>query len=111
MTTQTATDREKRLAEGISHSASRRFSSSCFQTLSFGGDFRFHFYYHLCQQFFALFLTVRVDISGVFFAVWPNWGVSALPQMVIDLGDAPGARFAALTLVSLEGAGSKLSGN
>ena len=69
LTTQPATDREKRLTEGISHSVSRRFSLPCFQTLPFSGDFRFHFCYHICQQFFALFLTVGVDIPRALFAV------------------------------------------
>ena len=52
LTTQTATDREKRLTERISHSVSRRFLSACFQTHSFSGDFRFHFYDHLCYEYY-----------------------------------------------------------
>ena len=64
LTTQTATDREKRLSEGISHLLSRRFLSAWFQTLPFGGNFRFHFCYHLCQQLFTLFLTVSVYVPG-----------------------------------------------
>ena len=43
------------------------------------------------------------------FAVRPDGGVAALPQVVIDLCDASGAWLAALALVRLEGAGSGLS--
>ena len=108
LTTQPATDREKRLTEGISHSVSRRFSLPCFQTLPFSGDFRFHFCYHLCQQFFTLFLVVGIDISGVFFAIRPDWGIAAFPEFFVDLGDAPGPRFTPLSFVGLECTGNRL---
>ena len=109
LTTQPATDREKRLTGGISHSLSRRFLSACFQTLSFSVDFRFRFCYHLCQQFFALFLTVSVYVPGVLFAVRPDRRVAAFPEFFVDLGDAPGPRFTPLSFVGLECTGNRLS--
>ena len=108
LTTQPATDREKRLTEGISRSVSRRFLSACFQTHSFSGDFRFHFYDHLCQQFFTLFLTVSVDVPGVLFAVRPDRRVAAFPEFFVDLSDASGPRFTPLAFVGLECTGNRL---
>ena len=89
LTTQPATDREKRLTEGISRSVSRRFLSACFQTLPFSGDFRFHFCYHLCQQLFILFLAVFIDVPGSLFSVRPDRRVASFPELLVDLGDAP----------------------
>ena len=109
LTTQPATDREKRLTGGISHSLSRRFLSACFQTLSFSVDFRFRFCYHLCQQFFTLFLTVSVDVPRVLFAVGPDGRVASFPELLVDLGDAPGPRLTPLAFMGLECAGNRLS--
>ena len=108
LTKQPATDREKRLTEGISHSVSRRFSSACFQTRPFSGDFRFHFCYHLCQQLFALFLTVSVDVPGALLAVRPDRRVASFPKLLVDLGDASGPRFTPLAFVGLECTGNRL---
>ena len=44
------------------------------------------------------------------FAVRPDGGVASLPQVVVDLSDAPGAWFTAFPFVRLEGAGSELPG-
>lgn len=55
------------------------------QPLPFNGNLRFHLLYHLCQQPFALLFTVGVDIAGMFFAVRPDGGVAALPELVVDL--------------------------
>ena len=109
LTTQPATDREKRLTEGISHSVSCRFSSACFQTLPFGGNFRFRFCYHLCQQLFTLFLTVSVDVPGVLFAVRPDRRVAPFPKLLVDLGDASGSRLTPLAFMGLECTGSGFS--
>ena len=109
LTTQPATDREKRLTGGISHSLSRRFLSACFQTLSFSVDFRFRFCYHLCQQLFTLFLTVSVDIPRALFAVGPDGRVASFPELLVDLGDAPGPRLTPLAFMGLECAGNRLS--
>ena len=106
--TQPATDREKRLTEGISHSVSRRFSVPCLQTLSFSGNFRFHFYYHLCQQFFALFLTVSVDVPGALFAIGPDRRVAAFPELLVDLGAASGPLLTPLAFMGLECTGSRI---
>ena len=108
LTTQPATDREKRLTGGISRSVSRRFFSACFQTLPFNGNFRFHFCYHLCQQLFTLFLTVSVYIPGALFAVWPDRRVASFPKLLVDLGDASGSRLTPLAFMGLECTGSGL---
>ena len=108
LTTQPATDREKRLTERISHSVSRRFLSACFQTHSFSGDFRFHFYDHLCQQFFTLFLTVSVDVPRVSFAIRSDRRVASFPELLVDLSDASGPRFTPLAFVGLECTGNRL---
>ena len=107
LTTQPATDREKRLTEGISRSVSRGFSLTCFQMLSFSGNFRFHFCYHLCQQLFTLFLAVGIDISGALFAIRPDRRVASFPEFFIDLGDASSARLTPLAFISLKCAGSR----
>ena len=44
------------------------------------------------------------------FAVRPDGGIPSLPQIVVDLSDAPSAWFAAFPLVRLEGAGGEFPG-
>ena len=92
-----------------------RLISACLffqlQPLLFCGNLRFHLEDHLCQQLFAVLSGFSVDVAGMLFAVRPDGGVTALPQMVVDLSDAPSAWFAAFPLVRLEGAGSMFSGN
>ena len=72
--------------------------------LVFRGDLRLH----LPDQGGQLFLTLRlrfgVDVPGHAPAV-DDGGVAALPQVVVDLADASGARLAPLAFVGLEGAG------
>ena len=55
------------------------------QQLLFSGDLRFYFLYHFCQQPFALLFAVGVDIAWMLFAVGPDGGVAALPELVVDL--------------------------
>lgn len=75
-----------------------------------GSDFPFHLNDHLGQEFFTFFLTVGIDVAGVLFTVWPDGGVTPLPEFFIDLGDTAGTCFAPLALVGLEGVGGWLSG-
>lgn len=51
-----------------------------------------------------------INVAWTLLPIGPDRGVPALPQMVVDLGDAARACFAPLTLVGLEGAGGGLSG-
>ena len=66
---------------------------------------------HLLDQHGQLFLTFPfcfgIHISGYAPAV-DNGGVAAFPQVVVDLADAAGARFAALSFAGLKGAGGWL---
>ena len=78
----------------------------CVQPLLFSGDLRFHLENHLRQQPLTVLSGLGVDVAGMLFAVRPDGGVAALPQVVIDLCDASGAWLATFTLVRLEGAGS-----
>ena len=55
------------------------------QPLLFSGNLRFYLLYHLCQQLFALLFAVGVDVAWMLFAVWPDGGVAALPEFVVDL--------------------------
>ena len=80
------------------------------QPLLLGGDFRLHFCYHSCQQFFAFLLAVSVDVAGMLFTIRPDWGVPPLPELFVDLGDTARARLAPLPLMGLEGAGGGFSG-
>ena len=56
----------------------------------------------------TFFLAVCVDITGEASAVGEPWGVPAFPQIFVDLADTPGAGFAALPFVGLEGGGHRL---
>ena len=78
----------------------------CVQPLLFSGDLHFHLEDHLRQQLLTFLSGLGVDIAGMLFAVRPDGGVAALPQVVVDLSDASGAWLATFTLVRLEGAGS-----
>ena len=81
-----------------------------FQPFFVSGDLRFHLLDQACQKFLTLLPGLGVHIAGVFFAVWPDGGVAALPQMIVDLADTAGAWLAALTLVGLKGAGGGFAG-
>ena len=78
--------------------------------LLFCGNLRFHLEDHLCQQPFTVLSGFSVDVAGMLFAVRPDGGIAAFPQMIIDLSDAPGAWFTAFPFVRLESAGSELLG-
>ena len=87
-----------------------RFSSLCgscrsLELLPLGGDRRFHLNDQFCQFLLTFLLAVGVDITGEAAAVGEPGGVSTFPEVFIDLADAPGAGFAALPLVGLEGGG------
>ena len=67
---------------------------------------------HLLDQHLQLRLTflpgVSVDAFGMLGAVRPGGGVAALKQMIIDLGDAPGAGLPGLSQHRLEVCGRVL---
>ena len=63
-----------------------------------------HFLDHGCQLLFAFLSGFGIDIPGNAFAVGADWGVFALPEVVVDLVHAAGAGFAMLGLVGLEAA-------
>ena len=91
-----------------------RFSSlggSCrsLEPLLFCGHLRFHLDDQLCQFLLTFLLAVGIDITGETAAVGESWGISSFPQVFVDLADAPGAGFAALTIVGLECRGYRLS--
>ena len=75
------------------------------ELLPLGGDLRFHLDDQLCQLLFTFFLAVGIDIPGEASAVGEPRGVPSFPQVFVDLADAPGAGFAALAFVGLEGGG------
>ena len=57
----------------------------------------------------TFFSGLCVDITGVFFAVRPDGGIPALPEMIVDLADTAGTWFSPLTFVGLKGTGSRFS--
>ena len=67
-----------------------------------GGDLRLHLPDQFGQLHLALGLCFRIHVLGHALAV-DLGGVAALPQVVIELGDTPGARFAVLALDRLKG--------
>ena len=67
-----------------------------------GGDLRLHLPDQLGQLHLALGLCFRIHVLGHALAV-DLGGVAALPQVVIELGDTPGSRFAVLALDRLKG--------
>lgn len=77
------------------------------QPLLFSGDLRFHLEDHLCQQPLTFLSGLGVNISGMLLAIRPDWGVAALPQVVVDLSDASGSRLTPLAFVGLECTGGR----
>lgn len=73
-----------------------------------GGDLCLHFPDQFCQLFLTLGFRFRVDIPGHALSI-DDGGVSALPEVVIDLADTAGARLAALAFVGLEDGGRRVS--
>ena len=71
--------------------------------LPLGGNFSFHLDDQFCQFLFAFFLTVGVDIPGEAASIGEFGGVPSFPQFFVDLADAAGAGFTALTFVGSEG--------
>ena len=65
-------------------------------------DLRLHLHNQHLQLLLALLAGVGVDIAGVFLAVWPLGRVASLEEMVVDLGDAAGARPALAAHIGLE---------
>ena len=61
------------------------------QPILFRSDLRFHLEDHLRQQLFTFLSGLGVNISRMLLAIRPDWGVAALPQVVVDLSDASGA--------------------
>lgn len=57
-----------------------------------GLSLRVHLLDQHLQFFLALFTGVGIDAFGMLRAVRPGGGVASLKQMVIDLGNTPGAR-------------------
>ena len=88
------------------------FSSLCdscrsLELLPLGSDFFFHLNDQLCQFLLTFFFAVGVDITGEATAVGKPRRVPSFPEVFVDLADASGAGFAALTFVGLEGGGSR----
>ena len=77
--------------------------------LPLGGNFGFHLDDQFCQFLFAFFLAMCVDIPGEAVAVGKFGRIPSFPQVFIDLADAAGAGFAALTFVGSEGGWSRFS--
>ena len=72
-------------------------------TLLNGLDLRFQRLNQAPQKGFALLPRLGIHIPGVLFTVRPHRRVAALPEMVADLADTAGARFAARAKIGLEG--------
>ena len=75
--------------------------------LPLGGNFCFHLDDQFCQFLFAFFLAVGVDISCEAASIGEPRGVPSFPQVFVDLADAAGAGFTALTFVGPEGGWSR----
>ena len=80
--------------------STRQFSP--FSPFSLSGELRLHLPDQLCQLRLALGFCFRVDVPGHALPV-DLGGVATLPQVVIDLGDTPGARLTVFALDWLEG--------
>ena len=61
-----------------------------------------HFLDHDCQFFLAFLFGGRVDIPSDALAIGADWGVFALPEVVVDLVHAAGTGLAVLRLVGLK---------
>ena len=72
-------------------------------------DFRLHLPDEFRQLFFAFCLGFGIDVPGHAPAVYDG-GVSALPEMVVDLADTAGAGLAPLAFIGLKGAGGRFPG-
>ena len=81
-----------------------------FHTVFSSDDLCLHFPDQFCQLFLTLGFRFRVDVPGYALAV-DDGGIAALPQVVVDLADTSGARFAPLSLVGSEGAGDGFLGH
>ena len=68
-----------------------------------GGDLRLHLQDQPFELLFALLPGMGIDVAGPLFAVWPHRGVAALPEVLVDLADTPGARPAAGQLYGYKG--------
>lgn len=80
----------------LSISFSQILPPLCFRNLGL------HLHDQHLQLLLALLAGVGVDIAGVFLAVGPFGGIASLEEMVVDLGDAAGARSALAAHVGLE---------
>ena len=89
--------------------SSLRDSCRSLGLLPLGGNFCFHLDDQFCQFLFAFLLAVGVDISREAVAVGEFGRIPSFPQAFVDLADAAGAGFAALTFVGSEGRGSRFS--
>ena len=78
-------------------------------SLLFGGDFRLHPEDRLRQQPVTFRPGLDIDVAGMLFAVGPDEGVTPSHRWSLILSGASGARFAAFTVMSLEGTGHKFS--
>ena len=105
MTTVSATDREKPPSEALLPEGGLLYSAGFALCLK-RGNLRLHLPDQFGQLRLALGLRCRVDVPGHALAV-DLGGVATLPQVAIDLGDTPGARFAVLALDRLKGSPAK----
>ena len=87
--------------------SSLRDSCRSLGLLPLGGNFCFHLDDQFCQFLFAFFLAVGVDISCEAASIGEPRGVPSFPQVFVDLADAAGAGFTALTFVGPEGGWSR----
>ena len=67
-----------------------------------GLSFRLHLLNERVQFLLALLPGLGIDIFAVPRTVRPHWGVAAFEQVVIDLGNTPGARLPFLPQHRLE---------
>ena len=79
------------------------------ELLPLGGDLLLHLDNQFCQLLFTFFLAVGIDITGEATAVGKQRRVPSFPEVFVDLADTPGAGFAALPFVGLEGGGGWFS--
>ena len=65
-------------------------------------QFSFHLHDQHLQLLLALLTGVGVDVAGVLLAVYLHRRVAAFEEVVVDLGDAAGARSALAAYIGLE---------